>query len=136
MINSVPGNSLKRKMKKLQRRPKVNTELHADRKKLENELAAVKTAFSNQFSNGNRKNLQNRINAANKKIKNLEEELRKKPNTPTPTPSPNKPNTPTPSPNINLIHLHPVLQTITELGNLKNSWSCDLIYMSRWLARD
>jgi hypothetical protein len=85
----------------------TKTVLHAERKKLEKELAAVKTAFSNQFSNGNRKNLQNRINAANKKIKNLEEELRKKPNTPTPspnkpntpTPSPNKPNTPTPSPN-------------------------------------
>ena len=75
--------------------------LHTERKKLEKELAAVKTAFSGQFSNGNRKNLQNRINTANKKIKNLEEELRKKPNTPTPTPSPNKPNTPTPTPSPN-----------------------------------
>ena len=73
--------------------------LEDERKDLEKELAALKTAFSGQFSNGNRKNLQNRINAANKKIKNLEEELRKKPNKPnTPTPSPNKPNTPTPSP--------------------------------------
>ena len=79
---------LKKKDEEIAAASKVNTELHADRKKLENELAAVKTAFSNQFSNGNRKNLQNRINAANKKIKNLEEELRKKPNTPTPSPSP------------------------------------------------
>jgi len=75
--------------------------LQDERKELEKELAAVKTAFGGQFSNGNRKNLQNRINAANKKIKNLEEELRKKPNTPTPTPSPNKPNTPTPTPSPN-----------------------------------
>ena len=92
---------LKKKDEEIAAASKANTGLHADRKKLENELAAVKTAFSNQFSNGNRKNLQNRINAANKKIKNLEEELRKKPNTPTPTPSPNKPNTPTPTPSPN-----------------------------------
>jgi hypothetical protein len=88
---------LKKKDEEIAAASKVNTELHADRKKLENELAAVKTAFSGQFSNSNRTNLQSRINAANKKIKNLEEELRKKPNTPTPTP--NKPNTPTPTPN-------------------------------------
>jgi len=53
--------------------------LQDERKELEKELAAVKTAFSNQFSNGNRKNLQNRINAANNKIKELEEEIKKKP---------------------------------------------------------
>ena len=89
----------------------TKTVLHAERKKLEKELAAVKTAFSNQFSNGNRKNLQNRINAANKKIKNLEEELRKKPNTP--TPSPNKPNTPTPTPS-------PAPMNNRRLKNLEN----------------
>ena len=76
--------------------------LEDERKDLEKELAALKTAFSGQFSNSNRTNLQSRINAANKKIKNLEEELRKKPNKPnTPTPSPNKPNTPTPTPSPN-----------------------------------